>query len=147
MLLVLAVWHNPTAAHEVAPWGRADRRRAGGGHARHFYGAAEEFPPPTGTKATWGRERPIPAVSPEVKGKAPEKGGVMSGLNEAVTWLVYAIAAVVMLSATVAAIAFGLALRLVAEFFRELVDGREGDGRRQHPNDEPTIPARARDSV
>ena len=71
----------------------------------------------------------------------------MSGLNEAVTWLVYAIAAVVMLSATVAAIAFGLALRLVAEFFRELVDGREGDGRRQHPNDEPTIPARARDSV
>ncbi|MDQ3927037.1 MAG: hypothetical protein M3272_08675 [Actinomycetota bacterium] len=41
------------------------------------------------------------------------------------TWLVYAIAAVVMLAVSAAAILAGLALRFVAEFLLELVDGRE----------------------
>jgi len=41
------------------------------------------------------------------------------------TWLVYAIAAVVMLVVSAAAILAGLALRFVAEFLLELGDGRE----------------------
>ena len=41
------------------------------------------------------------------------------------TWLVYAIAAVVMLAVSAAAILAGLALRFVAEFLLELDDGRE----------------------
>ncbi len=49
----------------------------------------------------------------------------MSGLYEVATWLVYAVAAIVMLAAIVAAILAGLALRLAAEFLRELGDGRE----------------------
>jgi hypothetical protein len=43
------------------------------------------------------------------------------------TWLVYAIAALVMLAATAAAILAGLALRFVAEFLRGLGDGRQED--------------------
>jgi len=51
-------------------------------------------------------------------------------LYEVATWLVYAVAAVTMLAAVVAAILTGLALRLAAEFLRELGDGREeGDTR------------------
>ena len=42
------------------------------------------------------------------------------------TWLVYAIAAVVMLAVSAAAILAGLALRFVAAFLRELSDSREG---------------------
>ncbi|MCA1716446.1 MAG: hypothetical protein LC781_06110 [Actinobacteria bacterium] len=54
----------------------------------------------------------------------------MSGLYEVATWLVYAVAAVMMLAAVVAAILAGLALRLAAEFLRELGNGRgEGDAR------------------
>lgn len=55
----------------------------------------------------------------------------MSGLYEVATWLVYAVAAIMMLAAIVAAILAGLALRLAAEFLRELGDSRqEGDARR-----------------
>ena len=70
----------------------------------------------------------------------------MSELHEAATWLVYAIAAVLMISATAAAILFGLALRFVAEFLRELGYGREGDGARQHTNGGSETPVRAKDS-
>jgi hypothetical protein len=52
-------------------------------------------------------------------------------LYEVATWLVYAIAAITMLAAIVAAILAGLALRLAAEFLRELVEGRE-EGDPQH---------------
>ena len=55
----------------------------------------------------------------------------MSGLYEVATWLVYALAAIMMLATIVAAILAGLALRLAAEFLRELVDGRE-EGDAQH---------------
>ena len=51
----------------------------------------------------------------------------MSGWYEVATWLVYAVAAVMMLTAIVAAILAGLALRLVAEFLLGLGDGREED--------------------
>jgi hypothetical protein len=51
----------------------------------------------------------------------------VSGWYEVATWLVYAVAAVMMLTAIVAAILAGLALRLVAEFLLELGDGREED--------------------
>jgi hypothetical protein len=55
----------------------------------------------------------------------------VSGLYEVATWLVYAVAAIMMLAAIVAAILAGLALRLAAEFLRELADSRqEGDARR-----------------
>jgi hypothetical protein len=54
----------------------------------------------------------------------------VSGLYEVATWLVYAGAAIVMLAAIVAAILAGLALRLAAEFLRELSDDpQEGDAR------------------
>ena len=49
----------------------------------------------------------------------------MSGWYEVATWLVYAVAAVMMLTAIVTAILAGLALRLVAEFLLGLGDGRE----------------------
>ncbi|MBV9455158.1 MAG: hypothetical protein JOZ19_13740 [Rubrobacter sp.] len=49
----------------------------------------------------------------------------MSGLFEVATWLVYAVATVIMLSSIVAAILAGLGLRLVAEFLRGLGSGRE----------------------
>ncbi len=57
----------------------------------------------------------------------------MSVLFEVATWLVYAVAAVMMFSAITAAILAGLGLRLVAEFLRGLVGGHEqGDtGRAQ----------------
>lgn len=52
----------------------------------------------------------------------------MSGLYEVVTWLAYASAAVMMITATTAAILAGLALGFVAEFLREFGEGRqEGD--------------------
>ena len=51
----------------------------------------------------------------------------MSGWYEVATWLVYAVAVVMMLTAIVAAILAGLALRLVAEFLLGLGDGREED--------------------
>ena len=56
----------------------------------------------------------------------------MSGLYEVATWLVYAVAVITMLAAIVAAILVGLALRLAAEFLRELVDGREEGSDPQH---------------
>ena len=68
----------------------------------------------------------------------------MSELNEVVTWLVYAIAAVLMISATAAAVLFGLALRFAAEFLRELGDDREGDDTRQPTDDGPSTPVRAK---
>ena len=43
------------------------------------------------------------------------------------TWLIYAVAALVMLAVTAAAILARLALRFVAEFLRELGDGRQED--------------------
>ncbi len=53
------------------------------------------------------------------------------------TWLVYTVAAVTLLTVIVAAIVAGLALRLVAEFLRELGDGREeGDTRNTNFPDE-----------
>jgi uncharacterized protein involved in cysteine biosynthesis len=58
----------------------------------------------------------------------------MSGLPEWMSWLVYGLAALMLLSAVVGVILAGLALGVVAEFLRELVDGREesetqGEGR------------------
>ncbi len=49
----------------------------------------------------------------------------MSGLYEVVSWLIYVLAAVMLLTVTVAAILAGLALRFVAEFFQELGNGQE----------------------
>ncbi len=63
----------------------------------------------------------------------------MSGLYEVATWLVYALAAIMMLVAIAAAILAGLGLRLVAEFLRELGDdGEEGDA--QRAENEPSTP-------
>jgi hypothetical protein len=58
-------------------------------------------------------------------------------LYEVATWLVYMVAAVMMLAAIVAAILAGLALRLAAEFLRELGDGRENSDARRHPENDP----------
>lgn len=69
----------------------------------------------------------------------------MSGFYEVVTWLVYAIAAVIMIAATAGAILFGLALRFVAEFLRELGDGRGGGETQQHTDGGPRTPVRAKD--
>ena len=63
----------------------------------------------------------------------------MSGLYEVATWLIYAVAAITMLAAIVAAILAGLALRLAAEFLRELGDGRE-EGDTQHAENDPRAP-------
>jgi hypothetical protein len=60
----------------------------------------------------------------------------VSGLYEVATWLVFAVAAVMMLAAIVASILAGLALRLAAEFLRELGDGRE-DSDARHPENDP----------
>jgi hypothetical protein len=57
-------------------------------------------------------------------------------LYEVATWLVNAVAAIMMLAAIVAAILAGLALRLAAEFLRELGDGRE-EGDIRHPENDP----------
>ena len=55
-------------------------------------------------------------------------------MYEVLSWLIYAVAAVMMLAVIVAAILAGLALRFVAEFLRELGHGREeGD---THPGRE-----------
>lgn len=56
-------------------------------------------------------------------------------MYEVATWLVYAVAAIMMLAAIVAAILAGLALRLAAEFLRELGDGGEQDDTRHAEND------------
>lgn len=63
----------------------------------------------------------------------------MSGLYEVMSWLIYAVAAVMMLAAIVAAVLAGLGLRLVAEFLRELGDGRE-EGDTQYAEDDPRTP-------
>jgi hypothetical protein len=62
----------------------------------------------------------------------------VNGLYELVTWLVYAAAVVTMLAAIVAAILAGLALRLAAEFLRELGDGRQEDDTQHAENDPRT---------
>ena len=64
----------------------------------------------------------------------------MSGLYEVATWLVYALAALMMLAAIAAAVVAGLALRFVAEFLRGLGDNRE-EGDTQHAEDSPRTPA------
>ena len=56
-------------------------------------------------------------------------------MYEVATWLVYAVAAIMMLAAVVAAILAGLALRLAAEFLRELGNGREEGDARHAEND------------
>lgn len=63
----------------------------------------------------------------------------MSGLLEVATWLIYALAAVVMLAAVVAAVLVGLVLGFVAEFLRELGGGRE-EGDTHHAGDGPRTP-------
>ena len=64
----------------------------------------------------------------------------MSGLFEVATWLIYALAAVMMLAVIVAAVLAGLVLGFVAEFLRELGGGRE-EGDAQHAEDSPRPPA------
>lgn len=61
----------------------------------------------------------------------------MSWLHEAATWLIYALAAAMMLTMVTAAILAGLVLRLAAEFLRELGDGRQEDDAR-HAEDNPS---------
>ncbi len=56
------------------------------------------------------------------------------------TWLVYALAALMMLAAIAAAVLAGLALRFVAEFLRELGDNHE-EGDTQHAENDPRSPA------
>ncbi len=63
----------------------------------------------------------------------------MSGLYEVTTWLVYTLAAVMMLGVTAAAILAGLALRFVAKYLREFGGGRE-EGDAQHAEDVPRTP-------
>lgn len=60
----------------------------------------------------------------------------MSGLFEVATWLIYALATVMMLAVIVAAVLAGLALGLLAEFLRQLGGGRE-EGDTQHAEDGP----------
>ena len=69
----------------------------------------------------------------------------MSGLYEVATWLVYAVATITMLAAIVAAILAGLALRLTAEFLRELGDGRE-EGDIEQAENNPRTPGVSRNS-
>jgi hypothetical protein len=64
----------------------------------------------------------------------------VSGLHEVMLWLIYALAAVMMLAAIVAAVLAGLALGLVAEFLRELGDSHQ-EGDTQHAGDDPRTPA------
>jgi len=61
-------------------------------------------------------------------------------LYEVATWLVYALAALMMLAAIAAAVLAGLALRFVAEFLRERGDNHE-EGDTQHAEDGPRSPA------
>jgi hypothetical protein len=62
---------------------------------------------------------------------------------EVATWLVYAVATVMMLTVVVATILAGLALRLVAEFLLELGNGREDDDS-QHADEDSTTPLEQR---
>ena len=64
----------------------------------------------------------------------------MGELPDLVNWLVYGVAAVVMIAATASAVLFGLALRFVAEFLQELNDDRERGGPPQHTGGEPETP-------
>ena len=67
----------------------------------------------------------------------------MSEWYEVATWLVYAVATVMMLTVVVATILAGLALRLVAEFLLELGNGR-GDDDSQHADEDSTTPLEQR---
>jgi hypothetical protein len=49
----------------------------------------------------------------------------VSDLPEWTSWFIYGLAALMLLSAVVGVILAELALRVVAEFLRKLVDGRE----------------------
>jgi len=62
-------------------------------------------------------------------------GSSVSGLYEVVSWLIYALAAIMMLTVIVAAILAGLALRFVAEFLRELGDDQEEGGTQEGRKD------------
>jgi hypothetical protein len=62
-------------------------------------------------------------------------GSRVSGLYEVASWLVYALAAVMMLTVSVAAVLAGLALRVVAEFLRELCNGDKGSGAQEDRKD------------
>jgi hypothetical protein len=70
-------------------------------------------------------------------------GSGVDGLYEVATWLVYAVAAVMMLAVIAAAVLIGLALRFVAEFLRELGDSRE-EGNAEHPEVGPRSPSEQR---
>ena len=62
----------------------------------------------------------------------------MSWLHEAAMWLIYALAAGMMLTTIMAAILAGLVLRLAAEFLRELGDDRQ-EGEPRQAEDSSTI--------
>ena len=64
----------------------------------------------------------------------------MSELLEAAAWLVYAIAAIVMLGAIVAAVLAGFALRFVAAVLREIL----GEGREEGGSDASMLDSSAR---
>ncbi|MDQ4062525.1 MAG: hypothetical protein M3122_01195 [Actinomycetota bacterium] len=69
----------------------------------------------------------------------------MSGLYEVATWFVYALAAIMLLAASVAAVLAGLGLKFVATFLRELGEGRE-EGDAQHVEDGTRTPTRTEGS-
>jgi type II secretory pathway component PulK len=58
----------------------------------------------------------------------------VGGVYEVLSWMIYALAALMMVVMIVAAIVAGLALRFVADFLRELGDSREEDDA-QHAQD------------
>ncbi len=60
-------------------------------------------------------------------------------MYEVTMWLIYVLAAVMMLGVIVAVVLAGLALRFVAKFLRELGGGRE-EGDAQHAEDVPRTP-------
>ena len=57
-------------------------------------------------------------------------------MYEALSWLIFALAAVMMLIVIVGAILAGLALRFVAEFLRELGNGRQESSTQEGRKDE-----------
>ena len=57
-------------------------------------------------------------------------------MYEALSWLISALAAVMMLMVIVGAILAGLALRFVAEFLRELGNGRQESSTQEGRKDE-----------
>lgn len=63
---------------------------------------------------------------------------MVSWLHEAAMWLIYALAAGMMLTTIMAAILAGLVLRLAAEFLRELGDDRR-EGEPWQAEDSSTI--------